>query len=176
MRHFHVPVYNTGTREHSRHIKQSPWLPALVIENGLFRKSKPYHSFKLKKILRIPGLLKTLTFICLSAIIDLIYQGRIQVWAESAPAPLLTAKSCKFSRFWSYISYSAPLYRYSAPSFYKSWIRPCLWCSIVIFHCKLQTCRNTHGTSIKLHNSLVWSMKISGCSGKHRRKLIIPFL
>ena len=39
--------------------------------------------------------------------------------------PLLTAKSCKFSRFWGYISYSAPLYRHSAPSFYKSWIRPC---------------------------------------------------
>ena len=51
-------------------------------------------------------------------------QGRIQVWVESAPAPLLTAKSCKFSRFWGYISYSAPLYRHSAPSFYKSWIRP----------------------------------------------------
>ena len=51
-------------------------------------------------------------------------QGRIQVWAESAPAPLLTAKLCKFSQFWGYISYSAPLYKDSAPSFYKSWIRP----------------------------------------------------
>ena len=47
-------------------------------------------------------------------------QGRIQVWAESAPAPFLTAKSCKFSRFWGYISYSAPLYQHSAPSFHKS--------------------------------------------------------
>ena len=45
------------------------------------------------------------------------FQGRIQVWAESAPAPLLTAKLCKFSRFWGYISYSAPLYKDSAPLF-----------------------------------------------------------
>ena len=31
-------------------------------------------------------------------------QGRIQVWADSAPAPLLTTKSCKFSLFWGHIS------------------------------------------------------------------------
>ena len=45
-------------------------------------------------------------------------------------APLLTAKLCKFSRFWGYISYSAPLYKDSAPSFYKSWIRPWIWLEI----------------------------------------------
>ena len=32
------------------------------------------------------------------------YQGRIQVWAGPAPALLLTAKSCKFSLFWGYIT------------------------------------------------------------------------
>ena len=31
-------------------------------------------------------------------------QGRIQVWANSARHPLLTAKSCKFSLFWGSIS------------------------------------------------------------------------
>ena len=32
------------------------------------------------------------------------WQGRIQVGADSAPAPLLTTKSCKFSLFWGHIS------------------------------------------------------------------------
>ena len=31
-------------------------------------------------------------------------QGRIQVWADLARAPLLTTKSCKFSLFWGHIS------------------------------------------------------------------------
>ena len=52
------------------------------------------------------------------------------------PQPLLlTAESCKFRQFWGYISprisHSALLYRLSAPSFYKSWIRPC-WCMTTV--------------------------------------------
>ena len=50
-------------------------------------------------------------------------QGRIHVWSKSAPAPLLTDKSCKFSLFWGYISHLAPLLDLGPP-FYISWIRP----------------------------------------------------
>ena len=61
-------------------------------------------------------------------------QGRIHVWSESAPAPLLTDKSCKFSLFyvifwlfWGYIrSPGPPPFWISASPFYISWIRPCM--------------------------------------------------
>ena len=63
-----------------------------------------------------------------------LYHGRIHVWSESAPAPLLTDKSSKFSLFqvifglfWGYISHPTPPPPFgSRPPFYMSWIRPCL--------------------------------------------------
>ena len=65
--------------------------------------------------------------------IDMGMQGRIHVWSESAPAPLLTDKSCKFSLFQvifglfsGYISHPAP-HLDLGPPFYISWIRPWVW-------------------------------------------------
>ena len=55
-----------------------------------------------------------------------LVQGRIHVWSESAPAPLLTDKSCKFSLgyFWGVISATRPPLLDLGPPFYISWIRP----------------------------------------------------
>ena len=48
-------------------------------------------------------------------------------WFGTGPL-LLTAKSCKFSLFWGYISH----FRYSAPSFCKPWIRPWFFLQLYI--------------------------------------------
>ena len=62
-----------------------------------------------------------------------IYQGRIHVWSELAPAPpfwrINHANSAYFRLFLGYfgvISATRPPFWISASPFYISWIRPCL--------------------------------------------------
>ena len=60
-----------------------------------------------------------------------LYQGRIQVWADPAPAPAPSFDSqiMQIQPFFGLYQPFGPLFiqfRYSAPSFYKSCIRPCL--------------------------------------------------
>ena len=52
------------------------------------------------------------------------------------PPPFLTAKLCKISPFFGFIIHSAPSvykFRYSAPPFYKSWIRHCILLDHIIY-------------------------------------------
>ena len=57
-----------------------------------------------------------------------LQQGRIHVWSKSAPAPLLTDKSCKFSLFQVIFGLFSGYISHPAPSFYISWIHPCAAC------------------------------------------------
>ena len=64
----------------------------------------------------------------------MVYQGRIQVWSESAPTPFCQINHANAAYFRLFLVYfqvisatRPPPFGSCPPPFYISWIRPCLW-------------------------------------------------